>query len=85
MAQVTHDLRSIPLWLLRDYLVDLGGQIEPDGDVAGQGWRGRLTRLEDFRIGSLRVGEVRLEISGEAESIARLEQAQWPKLLRAGG
>jgi hypothetical protein len=81
----THDIRGIPLWLLRDYLVDLGGQIQSDGVVVGPGWVGLLTRLEDFRIGSLRVGEVRIELRGETEAVEKLELALRPKLLRAGG
>ncbi|NTU82278.1 MAG: hypothetical protein HGA45_23345 [Chloroflexales bacterium] len=85
MATVTHDIRGIPLWLLRDYLIDLDGQAGADNLVAGPGWRAQLTRLADFRIGSLRVGEVRLELSGDDETIARLERALWPKLLRGGG
>jgi len=85
MADVRHDIRGIPLWLLREYLVDLGGQAQSDGQVTGPGWRGRLTRLEDFRIGSLRVGEVRLELTGEDEAVARVERGLRPKLLRAGG
>lgn len=82
---VTHDIRSIPLWLLRDYLVDLGGEAQADDQVVGPGWRVQLTRLADVKIGSLRVGEVRLELSGEPEVIERLERALWPKLLRGGG
>ncbi|MBK9715209.1 MAG: DUF1952 domain-containing protein [Kouleothrix sp.] len=85
MVEVTHEIRGIPLWLLRDYLVDLGGQIQPDGQVAGQGWRAQLTRLEDIRIGSLRIGEVRLELRGDAEAVELLELRMRPKLLRAGG
>jgi hypothetical protein len=85
MALVSQDIRGIPLWLLRDYLVDLGGQVQPDGQVVGPGWQGRLTRLEDFRLSSLRVGEVRLELDGDADAVARLELALRPKLLRAGG
>ncbi len=80
-----HDIRGIPLWLLRDYLVDLGGVVQPDGAVAGPAWQGRLTRLDDVRIGSLRVGEVRMELRGTPEALQRLEHALHFKLLRAGG
>lgn len=85
MKIVSYDIRGIPLWLLRDYLIDLGGQLQPDGTVAGPGWAGQLTRLADFQIGSLRVGEVRVELRGEAEALEKLEIALRPKLLRAGG
>ena len=85
MITRTHAIRAIPLWLLREYLVDLGGQVQPDGHVVGDGWWVRLTRLADFQLGSLRVGEVRMEMTGTAETLDQLERAMWPKLLRGGG
>ncbi len=71
--------------MLRDYLVDLGGTAIADDIVVGPGWQVQLTRLADFQIGSLRVGEVRMELRGEAEVVATLERALWPRLLRGGG
>lgn len=53
--------------------------------VVGPGWQVQLTRLADFQIGSLRVGEVRMELRGEADVVAALERALWPRLLRGGG
>jgi len=85
MAEITHEMRGIPLWLLRDYFVDLGGQAQPDDQVTGPGWHVQLTRLDDFRLGSLRVAQVRMVMSGEADVLADLEQRLRPKLLRAGG
>jgi hypothetical protein len=85
MDTLTQNIRGIPLWLLREYLVDLGGQVQPGGEIAGPDWQGKLTRLEDFCIGSLWVGEVQLELSGEAEAIVRIDLALRPKLLRIGG
>lgn len=85
MLTHTHDIRGIPLWLLRDYLVDLGGVVQPDGVVYGSGWQGRLEPLDDFRLGSLRVATVRMELSGEPEALDQLEGQLKYKLLRAGG
>jgi hypothetical protein len=82
---ITHDIRSIPLWLLRDYLVDLGGVAQGEEVVAGPGWEARLTRLEPFQLGSLRVGQVRMELSGDPEALAALEKVLWLKLIRGGG
>jgi hypothetical protein len=49
------------------------------------GWQIRLTQLKDYRIGSLQVGQVRLE--WRADELAQAHT--WPllekKLLRAGG
>ena len=41
--------------------------------------------LEDYTIGSLRVGQVRLEFSGEDDAVARIQALLEPKLVRAGG
>lgn len=81
----THEIRGIPLWLLRDYLVDLGGVVQPDGMVHGPSWQGTLTPLDDFRLGSLRVATVRMELSGDAAALDQLEGELKYKLLRAGG
>jgi hypothetical protein len=76
---------GIPLWLLRTYLEELGGQPGAGGLLQGDGWRARLTQVEDHQIGSLRVGRVRLELDGEAEAVSRVRQALEPRLMRAGG
>jgi hypothetical protein len=78
-------LRSMPLWLVRDYLVELGGRAVGDTEVEGDGWRAALSKLDDFQVGSLRVGQVRLEVTGEAETIERLRPRLDDKLMRAGG
>ena len=76
---------SVPLWLLRAYLEELGGQPDGEGRVVGAGWEARLTKTEDYRIGSLRVGRVRLEIWGDADALAQLMPPLELKLLRGGG
>lgn len=85
MATLSKDLRAMPIWLLRDYLLQVGGQEQADGTIQGAGWQARLTQLEDFQIGSLRVGEVRLEITGDDGALAAVWMALEPKLMRAGG
>jgi molybdopterin synthase sulfur carrier subunit len=79
------EVRGIPLWLLREYLVEGGGRAESDEVVTGPGWRVRLEQIEDFRIGSLTVGQLRLELEGDEAGLARLKAVLEPKLLRAGG
>jgi hypothetical protein len=76
--------RGIPLKLFRDYLIDLGGSPAEDGCVAGPGWQARLERIEDFHIGSLRVGQVKVELEGEPEALDALLPQLEKKLLRAG-
>ncbi|MHC4959437.1 MAG: DUF1952 domain-containing protein [Planctomycetota bacterium] len=85
MAEFSRDVRGIPLWLLRDYMVDEGGTAEGDTVVVGDGWRMTLTQLDDFRIGSLVVGEIRVELDGDPDAIARILPILEQKLVRAGG
>jgi hypothetical protein len=44
-----------------------------------------LSQMEDFQVGSLRCGQVRLEVIGEAETLERLRPRLDLKLMRAGG
>ncbi len=82
---MSREVRGIPLWLLREYLVELGGKAESDYAVAGNGWRVDLIQIEDYTIGSLSVGQVRLDFSGDEAVLARILDLLEPKLVRAGG
>jgi len=44
-------IHAIPLWLLREYLEELGGQALSETEVAGDGWRVALEKLPDRRLG----------------------------------
>jgi len=79
------ELRGVPLWLVREYLEQLGGRLDADGLFQGPGWRARLTELEDYQLGSLRVARLQLELQGDAGSVERATQALDKRLLRAGG
>lgn len=76
--------RGIPLKILRDYLTDLGGIPQDDSRISGPGWQAHLERVEDFQIGSLRVGQVRVTIEGEQPVLEALLPQLEKKLLRAG-
>lgn len=76
---------AIPLWLLRDYLEELGGTVCSDTMVAGDGWVAELTRLPDHQVGSLRTGRVQVTVEGDADSLAALRPGLDRKTLRAGG
>lgn len=86
------EVRDIPLWLSCAYLQELGGKIQPVGNatpedvlVSGPGWQAVLRQMEDFHIGSLRVGQVNLKIEAEDAVLKALRPALEKKLLRAGG
>ncbi len=85
MRYIAQDMRGLPLWLLREYLEEMGGAAEGESLVRGAGWQVRLTRLEPLRLGSLAIGQVRVELEIEEpladEFVARFAK----KTLRAGG
>ena len=77
--------RGIPLWLLKEYLGEIGGvELEPD-TIQGAGWKIELEQLDDFQVGSIRVGQVRLELEADPAVYAALNEALEKKLIRAGG
>ncbi len=82
---VEFTVSGIPLWLMREYLVELNGQQVADDAVNGEGWQAHLTKVEDAQIGSLRVGRIHLALYGDAEVVQKLLPALEKKLVRAGG
>ncbi|MBL8055071.1 MAG: DUF1952 domain-containing protein [Anaerolineales bacterium] len=84
MALIIRDVRGIPLWLLREYLEELGGVAAGDEVVAAPGWRVQLRRLEPFRLGSLAVGQVRLEMELDDQVADDFLERFAKKTLRAG-
>ena len=79
------ELCGIPLWLLRKYLVDIGAEEKGENTVIGRGWQAWLSQMEDFQVGSLVVGQVRLELQADPEVWKELQPVLEKKLLRAGG
>ena len=85
MIHFKRDMRGVPLWLLQAYLEELGGHSVGSGYVQGEGWSAQLEQLEDYQIGSLRVGQVRLELVASEEAFERLHPLLEKKMMRAGG
>jgi hypothetical protein len=84
MVTESRQIRGIPLWLLREYLEELGGTAVSDTEVQGEGWAINLEKIEPFALGSLRVGQVMMHIKGEDDAIARLNPKLEKKTMRAG-
>jgi len=82
--RVEQIVRSMPVRLLQEYLQELGGRLEAPGCVVGQGWAARYERIEDYQLGSLRVGQVRLILEGEPAVLEHLLPALERKMMRAG-
>ena len=85
MIQQTREIRGIPLWLLKTYLGELGGSEQEHDTVRGPGWQIYLTQMDDFQIGSIRVGQVKLDLEIEPAIMEAFTLALDQKLLRAGG
>lgn len=84
MAVHVRQVRGIPLWLLREYLEELGGQVDGNGRVVGDGWIATLVPQEPFQLGSLRVGQLELKIMGSREALDELQPRLDKKTMRAG-
>lgn len=63
----------------------MGGTNRGPGQVDTPYWSAHLIQIEDFQLGSLRVGQVEIKIEGEAEAMYQLQLVLEKKLLRAGG
>lgn len=85
MIRQTRELRGVPLWLLKVYLGEIGGVEQEPEIIQGAGWKIQLKQLDDFQVGSIRVGQVRLELEADPAVQAALNDALDKKLLRAGG
>ena len=96
VTDVAHErvLRGIPRWLLSQYLEDLGGKVVETGSddgpvgeedvVAGDGWQARLTQMDDYRIGALSSGQVRLTVTGDPDEVRGMLSRLAPRLFRSG-
>lgn len=84
MTQRIEEIHCIPLWLLRDYLAELGGIVEAENRVSRDGWTAVLTKLEPRQVGSLRVGQVKIEFEGQPEALAQMLEQFHKKTMRAG-
>jgi hypothetical protein len=84
MQIIVREMRGIPLWLLREYLEEMGGIAVDDHFVQANGWNVRLTRMEPFRLGSLEVGQTRLDIEIEDQLVAEFMAQFDKKTMRAG-
>ncbi|MEZ4637754.1 MAG: DUF1952 domain-containing protein [Caldilineaceae bacterium] len=59
-----HDYYGVPLWLMKEYLADLGATEVEENVMEGDGWTAHITKAEPNRIGSLVIGGASVEFSG---------------------
>ena len=80
-----HDYYGVPLWLLKEYLTELGGKETEENVLTGPGWQAAVRKAEPRHIGSLRVGGATADFTGDDTALAALfEKLHW-KTLRGGG
>lgn len=91
--QQTHDYYGVPLWLMKEYLAQLGAY---DGDAENKagdgtsvmeadGWRAELRKAAPRHLGSLVIGGTTVTFSGDPQTLAAMfERLHW-KTLRGGG
>lgn len=84
MQTLTREMRGIPYFLLKEYLLELGGRLAEADLVVGEGWSVRLTKMEPFKLHSLQVGQTRLEMELEEGVADDFLQRFAMKTLRAG-
>lgn len=85
MKTIVREIRGIPFFLLKEYLMDMGGEIIDENHMQGEGWKVMLIRMEPFRIGSLSVGQTQIKIEIEDEYVDAFMQTFNLKTWRAGG
>ena len=85
MIEITRDVHGVPLWLLQEYLIELGGEVRGNQHVEGDGWKADFYKIEDYKIGSIVIGRVHLELSGEDDKLDELMPKLEIKLMRGGG
>ncbi len=84
MQTLTREMRGIPFFLLKEYLVELGGVLDEDDVVTGKGWAVRLTKMEPYKFFSLQVGQTRLDMELNDEVAEDFLERFAMKTLRAG-
>jgi hypothetical protein len=85
MQNITREMRGIPLWLLREYLEEMGGTAINDNLIQADRWKVTLTKMEPFKLGALEVGQVLVEIEIDENHSDDFFRKFNLKTLRAGG
>lgn len=84
-VRVEHDYYGVPVWLMQEYLTQLGGRAVGENQMEGDGWRAELRPAQRRQIGSLSVGGATVVFVGEQATLdALFAQLHW-KTLRGGG
>jgi hypothetical protein len=83
--RLEREYRSLPLWLAREYLIEVGGIAADDNTVSGNGWQAQLSIRDPVPIGALRIGLIQIVFDGGDEILPGVLTAFEKKAVRAGG
>jgi hypothetical protein len=82
-TRVARVYRSLPLWLARDYLCELGGRARDAQTIQGERWRAELSDAPDIVLGAMRIGQIEIVFDGDAEIlqslVAAFEKRRWAR------
>jgi molybdopterin synthase sulfur carrier subunit len=79
------DYYSVPLWMMRGYLEQLGGREVGENSFQGDGWQATLSAAPWRHIGSLRVGGTRAAFTGAPDALEAFYLELHKKTMRGGG
>lgn len=79
------EVHGLPLRLVLEYLQELGGRLVSEDRVEGLGWTIQVQKIEDFRLGSIRLGNLRLVLEADPDVMETFLPALERKLRRGGG
>jgi len=82
---VKREYHGIPLRVISDYLVELGGTIIGEDIVRGEDWSAALSRGEPFRLGALCLDTIHVHFEGPPPVLNRLLALFDLRMIRAGG
>ena len=76
---------GLPLFVMKKYLTDLGAVETEENVLVGDKWQATISKGEPARIGSLVVGRIDVEVSGNEAAIEAMLEKLHLKTLRGGG
>lgn len=85
MEQFTREIRGIPKFLLKEYLIEMGGVEIVEDLIEAEYFRVKFEKMKPFRIGAIEVGQHRLIIDLIPERVEEFFKIFGMKTLRAGG
>ena len=78
-------MRGIGPAIIKQYLVDLGGEEADGGTVVGDGWSAAVDAGEPIHIRAIRLGQTIVTFEGDEDTVEGIVADLKDKAIRAGG